>query len=229
MPTPPCPGRRARRATPASPAGRCCRRSGRFATNTSAPPSNGQIRTNAGNTLLWIAELDTDGYNRAVGLGTVTPTSTILVRAANGTAMDLQITGAPVDNGAYWTFPVSVISGTVTKGARTQLNFITPTIPGLPSGGTTGQVLTKTSGADYAATFQALPAATDTTPGITRYVIDAAVTDAHMALNLAVTPAALANHALLSDVPPIVVKATEPTAADYGLATIPVGAIWVES
>jgi hypothetical protein len=27
---------------------------------------------------------------------------------------------------------------------------------------------------------------------------------------------------------PIVVKATEPTAADYGLTTIPVGAVWIQ-
>jgi hypothetical protein len=48
----------------------------------------------------------------------------VLIRAANGTAMNLEITGPPVDNGTYWTFPVTVLEGTVTKGARTQVNFV---------------------------------------------------------------------------------------------------------
>jgi hypothetical protein len=95
-----------------------------YATATTAPPSSGQIRTDAGLTTLWINETDTDGYNRAVGLATITETTTILVRAANGTAMDLNITGPPVDNGTYWTIPISVISGAVTKGARTQINIL---------------------------------------------------------------------------------------------------------
>ena len=71
-----------------------------------------------------MAETDTDGYNRPVGLATIAAGSTILVRAANGTAMDLLLTGTPTDNGTYWTLPVSVTTGTVTKGARTQLNFV---------------------------------------------------------------------------------------------------------
>ena len=65
--------------------------------------------------------------------------------------MDLLITGTPTDAGTYWSFPVSVTSGTVTKGARTQFGILSPTPHGLPAGGSTGQALTKTSGADYAA------------------------------------------------------------------------------
>ena len=125
-----------------------------FATATTAPPSSGQVRTNAGNTTLWIAEVDTDGMNRAAGLATAEAGDTIIVRAANGTAMDLLITGAPVDSGTYWTIPVSVITGTVTKGARTQIGILSPTPHGLPAGGTTNQVLGKTSAADYAVSWR---------------------------------------------------------------------------
>ena len=125
-----------------------------FSSTTTAPPASGQVRTNAGNTQMWVAEVDTDGYNRQVGLATVAASSQVLVRAANGTAMDLQITGTPVDNGTYWTFPVSVITGAVTKGARTQLNFVASPVVGLPAGGTDGQVLTKTSSVDYASAWE---------------------------------------------------------------------------
>ena len=53
-----------------------------YATNTAAPPSAGQIRTDAGLTTLWVNEQDTDGFNRAAGLATVVDGSTMLVRAA---------------------------------------------------------------------------------------------------------------------------------------------------
>ena len=74
--------------------------------------------------------------NRAAGLATAEAGDTIIVRAANGTAMDLLITGTPVDSGTYCTIPVSVTTGTVTKGARTQLGILSPTPHGLPTGGT---------------------------------------------------------------------------------------------
>ena len=70
--------------------------------------------------------------NRAAGLATAEAGDTIIVRAANGTAMDLLITGTPVDSGTYCTIPVSVTTGTVTKGARTQFGILSPTPHGLP-------------------------------------------------------------------------------------------------
>ena len=92
--------------------------------------------------------------NRAAGLATAEAGDTIIVRAANGTAMDLLITGTPVDSGTYYTIPVSVTTGTVTKGARTQVGILSPTPHGIPAGGTDGQVLTKTSGTDYAVDWE---------------------------------------------------------------------------
>jgi hypothetical protein len=168
--------------------------------------------------------------NRAMGLATAEAGDTIIVRAANGTAMDLLITGTPVDSGTYYTIPVSVTTGTVTKGARTQFGILSPTPHGLPAGGTTGQKLTKTSGADYAVGWSDPGAPTTRTISTTAplqgggdlsanrtLTVDAATTsaagvvelatgtetDAHGAINLAVTPAGLANHALTAAVAPI--------------------------
>ncbi|MET0786105.1 MAG: hypothetical protein ABWY25_05315 [Paenisporosarcina sp.] len=148
-----------------------------YSNTAGTPPSNGQMRTNGPPiTELYVNEIDTDGYNRSVGLATISTGSTILVRAANSTSMDLDIIGPPVDNGTWWTIPVSVLTGTVTKGSRTQLNFVNP--------------LT----------------------GVTDHGLLTGLTDDDHPLYLIG-----------------VVKATEPTAADYGLASIPVGAVWIRS
>ena len=42
-------------------------------------------------------------------------------------AADLDVTGTPTDNGTYWTVPVALLSGSVNKGSRTQVNFVTAT------------------------------------------------------------------------------------------------------
>jgi hypothetical protein len=125
-----------------------------YATNTAAPPSSGQIRSDAGMTTLWVNETDTDGMARALGLATAEVGDTIILRAANGTAANLLIAGTPLDSGTYWTFPVSITTGSITKGARTQLGILSPTPHGLPAGGTDNQVLTKTSSTDYAVAWE---------------------------------------------------------------------------
>jgi predicted component of type VI protein secretion system len=38
-----------------------------------------------------------------------------------------------------------------------------------------------------------------------------------------------ANKLERDDITPIAVKTTEPTAADYGLPSIPIGAVWIQS
>lgn len=95
---------------------------------TTSPPATGQIRTNAGLTTAWLHETDADGYTRSAGLDTINVGATLLVRASNGTSMDLTVTGTPTDAGAYRTIPISVITGSVTKGARTQVSIsqVTP-------------------------------------------------------------------------------------------------------
>ena len=153
------------------------------------------MRTNSPITNLWINETDTDGFNRSVGLATIVENSTVLVRAANGTAMDLKVDGPPVDNGTWWTLPVTVLSGSVTKGARTQLNFISLSGGNLPPGGDEGEVLTKLSDDDGDAGWVVPTGGGGGGDGGW----------------------------------PLVVKDTEPTAADYGEDEIPLNAVWIQS
>jgi Domain of unknown function (DUF4082)/Bacterial Ig-like domain (group 2) len=121
-----------------------------FATATTSPPGSGQMRTNTAMTELWISEIDTDGFNRQVGLGMIVSGALIYVRAANGTFIDYQITGTPIDNGTWWSFPITTLGGgPITKGARTQINFVIQSVIGIPPGGTVGQVLIKLSDSNY--------------------------------------------------------------------------------
>jgi hypothetical protein len=156
-----------------------------YASQTATPPTNGQIRTDAGLTELYVAEVDTDGMNRASGLATAAGSGvSILLRAANGTSMDLAITGAPVDNGTWWTFPISVTTGSVTKGARTMVGILSPSPHGLPAGGTTGQALTKTSGSDYAAGWATVPPLRRTLNAQTGTTYTPALTDENVMVTL---------------------------------------------
>lgn len=133
-------------------------------------------------TQLYVNKTDTDGFDRSAGLATIATGNTILARSRNGTGVDLRISGAPVDNGTYWTFPITTLSGAITKGARTQLNFVRASASGLPS------------------------------------------TDANNALKLGTD-----SQLFVQQLAYVVAKSTAPVAADYGLASIPVGAVWVQS
>lgn len=157
-----------------------------FSATTSAPPGSGQMRTDVGYTTLWIAEIDTDGFDRSAGLDTIVVGSDLMIRASNGTAMDLTVTGPPVDNGTYRTIPIAITTGAASKGTRTQVSVIVTPAHGIPAGGTVEQVLTKNSSTDYDASWQ--------------------------------TPMSY-----------LVAKSTTPTAADYGLPTIPTNAVWVQT
>ncbi len=119
-----------------------------YSNTAGTPPGSGQMRTNSPTiTHLYVHETDTDGFHREVGLGSIASGGTILVRCANGTSMDLLVTGVPIDMGLWWDLPVSVLTGLATKGSRTQLNFINPSQYELPVGGTTGQLLAKKTNA----------------------------------------------------------------------------------
>jgi hypothetical protein len=218
-----------------------------FNPTTTAPPAVGQVRSNAGNTTLWVHKTDTDGFTRTAGLATVAVGNLVYVRAQNGTALNLSIT-AIADSGTYMTFTTTVVSGTLTKGARTQLNFVTTPPVGLPSGGTTDQVLGKTSSADYATSWRTLTAAAvgaqasdaeltaiagltsaaDRVPYFTgsgTAALAAVTTAARTVLDDTTTAAMRATLGTSA----IVAKSTTPVAADYGEATIPTNAIWVQT
>lgn len=185
-----------------------------YATATGTPPSNGQCRTNAGLTELYVAEIDTDGMDRSTGLSKVTVGDKILVRAANGTRADWTVSGTPVDNGTWRTFPFTVDAGseTVTKGARTQLNFTIDLAPESRMIATTAPL---TGGGDLSA--DRTLAVSDFTSS-TRGTVPASGGGTAFFLR---ADGDWCTH--------IVAKSTTPTAADYGLASIPTGAIWVQT
>jgi hypothetical protein len=96
-----------------------------YSATAGTPPGTGQMRTDAGMTNLYISETDTDGYDRTTGLNLIGIGTRILVRAVNGTSGEWLVTGTPVDNGTWRTIPISVTSGSVTKGVRTQFAILT--------------------------------------------------------------------------------------------------------
>lgn len=127
-----------------------------FNTNTTSPPTNGQLRSDSPLTTFRVAKIDTDGFDRSLALEDfVFEGDTIFLRAANGSWANLEITGPPIDNTTWMAIPVTLIDGTIDKGSRTQLNFVHP-LALLPDGGTTGQVLAKASGSDYDAEWTTL-------------------------------------------------------------------------
>lgn len=119
-----------------------------------APPASGSMRTDHATipTTLVIHETDADGFTRTVGLGTVATGTKILVRSANGSTGNWTVSGTPTDSGVYWTFPVTVDagSGTVTKGGRTQVNFMSPTFTGEDAVDAVAAALTEGTGIDIA-------------------------------------------------------------------------------
>src|SRR5262245_9026915 len=81
------------------------------------------------------------------------------------------VTATPVDNGSWWAFPVTFQDGSGTgapnPNAAVDVAFLTSGAnqADVPAGGATGQVLTKTSAADYATGWQTpAPADLSTAP-----------------------------------------------------------------
>lgn len=109
---------------PGPPGGSIITASWQYSSTDTPPPGGGQMRTNAAMTTLWVNETDTDGFNRSAGLATIITGSTLLVRGANGGAADWKVTGTPIDSGTYWTFPITVLSGSVSEGTRVQLSAV---------------------------------------------------------------------------------------------------------
>ena len=132
-----------------------------FATTTE-PPTGSQIRGNnatfASSTRLWIMETTTDGLNVAVGLSRIKAGYQIYVQdyADSTKYAFFNVTVDGTDDGVYWDFTVTpaTSSGTITAG-KVAVQSIAPIIAGLPVGGADNDVLTKTSGADYAVAWEA--------------------------------------------------------------------------
>ena len=83
----------------------------RYSTAATLPPDAGGFRTNTTPvTAIHINKIDEAGYTRGL-LGLLVIGDVITLRFANGNTAVLEVTADIVDNGTYWTIPVSVLSG----------------------------------------------------------------------------------------------------------------------
>jgi Collagen triple helix repeat (20 copies) len=125
-----------------------------FNQTTTAGPASGTMRMNnttyAAATFLWIHETDRDGLDRSAGLNVLTTNDQIIMQSAQGRAL-WDVTSI-ADSGTYRTIgvlPLEVSGSRPSASSTTTIYIIPPDIPPVPAGGTTGQVLAKTSNADY--------------------------------------------------------------------------------
>ena len=103
----------------------------RLASQTVVPPSSGQIRINVGATELYVHEQDYDGFDRTFGITQIAANDTLSLRFANGQTAIVRATGVAVDNGTYWTVPITTVTG-APEANRNQMTLVTLTIPGTP-------------------------------------------------------------------------------------------------
>ena len=99
-----------------------------FNQSTTVSPANGTMRMNAttyaATTLLWIAEEDRDGLNRAAGLDVAQVGDEIIMQSAQGRAVWLISDHA--DSGTYRTLTVTLVESSGTRpsaGSHTTLYF----------------------------------------------------------------------------------------------------------
>src|SRR5262245_39279885 len=149
----------------------------RFSTATVAPPASGYVALNnataSAATLIWIHYITNANNDLTVVIKTLQVGSNLYLqdKADSTRFAKYQITAAPVDNGMYAAVAVGWLSGgtgaAFTNNESIYLGVIAvgqpgpvgpqgpagpqgATGPGVAAGGTTGQQLAKTSGADYA-------------------------------------------------------------------------------
>ena len=136
-----------------------------FNATTTAPPASTQIRMNNASqtaaTTLWVSKDDFNGLDVSVGLAKILPGHQIYLQDYDDASkwVKYNVTAA-VDSGVYHTFTIAYQSGPVGlptgSGAagRVELQGIAPGTVGVPPGGTTNQVLGKTSNTDYAVSWR---------------------------------------------------------------------------
>jgi hypothetical protein len=137
-----------------------------YNTSTLETITGSQLRGNAStftaSTKLWISETTLDGLDVAIGLGRVKAGFQVYVQDYTSSTRYavFNVTADSVDKGTYWEIAVSLASSAgIIPGGKVAYQTLTPIVHGLPSGGTTGQALTKTSGTDWAAGWSNVPAA----------------------------------------------------------------------
>jgi hypothetical protein len=150
-----------------------------YNTATVEPPIGNQLRANAILTLatkLWVSESTVDGLDVTIGLTRIKSGMQVYVQNFSNSAQYVlyNVTADSVDKGAYWelTVAVNTSSGTI-PGGKVAFQSLTPVVTGIPTGGNTGQVLTKTTNADYAVAWAA-----PTMPPVTLAQLNTGITDA---------------------------------------------------
>jgi hypothetical protein len=145
-----------------------------FNSSTTEPPTGNQIRLNnatqSSATLLWISQTTFDGLDISIGLSRITTDYQIYIQDFDDSTKWIlfNATGNGTDKGSYWEIPVSYSAGPANLPTqKVALQTITPANHGIPPGGSDNQVLTKTSGSDYAVAWE--------TPDATQAELDAKV------------------------------------------------------
>ncbi len=86
-----------------------------YESQTSTPPSTGEIRFNASigasATSMYVFQTDNDGYDRASELGALVTGDWVTISTTNGENARFILDGPPVDNGTWWTVPVDFKDG----------------------------------------------------------------------------------------------------------------------
>ena len=132
-----------------------------FNAATVAPPTGNQVRfnnaTQASTTLIWISQTTFDGLDVSVGLSRISANWQIYMQDFDDSTQWILFTANAVgtDLGTYWSIPVTYHSGPGLPTQKIAMQTITPANHGIPSGGADGDVLTKTSSANYAVAWEA--------------------------------------------------------------------------
>ena len=128
-----------------------------FNAATTEPITGNQLRiNNASQTLatkLWVAETSVDGMDVTTGLARVLAGHQLYMQDFDDASkwVKYSVTVDGVDKGTYWEYTVAYHSGPATVPyQKIEFQPIAPGTVGVPPGGTTDQVLVKTSATDYA-------------------------------------------------------------------------------
>jgi len=139
-----------------------------FTYNTSTLESitGSQLRGNnstfTASTKLWISETTLDSLDVSVGISRWKVGYQVYVQDYTSSTRYavFNVTADSIDKGTYWEVAVSLASSAgIIPGGKVAVQTLTPAVHSIPSGGTTGQALTKTSGTDWAVGWSNVPAA----------------------------------------------------------------------
>jgi hypothetical protein len=123
---------------------------------TTEPPTGNQLRLNnttfSAATRLWVMQTTVDGLDVSIGLARILPGHQVYFQDRDDAShwVKYNVTAA-TDDGVYFDFTVTYHSGPGgIPAGQVEFQAIAPGTVGVPPGGTTGQVLNKTSSTDYA-------------------------------------------------------------------------------